>query len=158
MWLYGFKNQFLKRTLVLHIGNSHKYFRKTFERANVRVFQKIWTLCTFWTEHVVGKIGSLYFCSIMGENILILSRRKKVRCIWIILLSLEILRVNKWGKNSNCSIAKQFRHVFSGIQISKHVHREYDEPIGYPLAWWWHVWRGWRTSWYLRRVRPSKPH
>ena len=27
----------------------------------------------------------------------------------------------------------------------------------YPLAWWSHAWRGWRTSWCLRTSRPSKP-
>lgn len=38
-----------------------------------------------------------------------------------------------------------------------HVLHGSSLPIGYPLAWWWHVWRGWRTSWCLRKVQPSKP-
>ena len=29
--------------------------------------------------------------------------------------------------------------------------------VGCPLAWWWHAWHGWRTSWCPRRDRPSKP-
>ena len=38
----------------------------------------------------------------------------------------------------------------------KHVLHGFSWPVGCPLAWWWLSWRGWRTSWCLRRVRPSK--
>lgn len=36
------------------------------------------------------------------------------------------------------------------------VRHECGEPIGYPWAWWWHAWRGWRTSWRPRRDSPSR--
>ena len=39
---------------------------------------------------------------------------------------------------------------------SKHVHLGFGEPVGCLLAWWWHVWRGWRTGWCLRRDRQGR--
>lgn len=29
----------------------------------------------------------------------------------------------------------------------KHALHGFDGPTGCLWAWWWHVWRGWRTSW-----------
>ena len=43
------------------------------------------------------------------------------------------------------------------INRLKPARHEFALPTGCPLAWWSHAWRGWRTGWCLRRVRPSRP-
>ena len=39
----------------------------------------------------------------------------------------------------------------------KHARHGCAGPVGYPWAWWWHAWHGWRTGWYPRRAQPDKP-
>ena len=53
-----------------------------------------------------------------------------------------------WKRPFVCiCVVKQLKRVLHGYVL----------PAGCPLAWWWHAWRGWRTSWCPRRVRLSKP-
>ena len=50
------------------------------------------------------------------------------------------------------------RYVVCDKSQLKHVLLWFCEPTGCLLAWWWLSWRGWRTSWYLQRDRPSRLH
>jgi len=47
--------------------------------------------------------------------------------------------------------------VYWALSWFKHVLHGCGEPTGCPLAWWWRAWRGWRTSWCLRRDRRGRP-
>ena len=60
-----------------------------------------------------------------------------------------------WNVKLRCVALK--KAVWLPIEALKLALLGFCVPIGCLWAWWWPSWRGWRTSWCLRKDQPSMP-